>query len=145
MTIVVGIDGSPESKRALRWAVDEGRLRGTPVRAVHAWEYPPLALTADPFLPGGGNSLDLVDPGALNDAAVAFLAAAVAEATDAPDEVEQVAVEGHAAEVLLEAAKDASLLVVASRGHGGFTGALLGSVSQAAVSHAPCTVVVVRA
>jgi nucleotide-binding universal stress UspA family protein len=145
MTIVVGVDGSDESKAALRWAVDEGRLRSEPVRAIHAWSYPPLPLAADPFLPGGGHSLELVDPGELREAASAFLAATVADAVDEPDQVEQVVLEGHPAEVLIEAAKEASLLVVGSRGHGGFTGALLGSVSQAAVNHARCTVAVVRA
>ena len=53
-------------------------------------------------------------------------------------------IQGNAAQVLLDVARDADLLVVGSRGHGGFTGALLGSVSQHCVHHAPCPVVVVR-
>jgi nucleotide-binding universal stress UspA family protein len=144
MPIVVGVDGSAESKEALRWAVEEGRLRVTGVRALVAWEYPPLSAGTDPYLPGAGDALALIDPGDLASMAGARLAEAVAESGATSGEVEEVVVEGHPAKALLEAAKDAELLVVGSRGHGGFTGALLGSVSQACVSHAPCTVVVVR-
>jgi nucleotide-binding universal stress UspA family protein len=145
VAIVVGVDGSAESRQALRWAVEEARLRVTGVRALIAWEYPPLPVGADPYMPGAGTALELIDPGALAAAARTRLAEAVAESGAAAGEVEEVVVEGHPAHTLLEAAKDAELLVVGSRGHGGFSGALLGSVSQACVSHAPCTVVVVRA
>jgi nucleotide-binding universal stress UspA family protein len=70
----------------------------------------------------------------------------VARAVDAADadRVSQHVVMGHPAKVLLDAAADASLLVVGSRGRGGFTGVLLGSVSQYVVARAACPVVVVR-
>jgi len=142
MAIVVGVDGSAESIAAIRWAVEEGRLRKTAVRAVHVWQYP-LMSTGDAFFGPGFDPLP-IDPGELRELAVAGLADAVRKATDVPDAVEQEVVEGHAAEGLVEAAKDAELLVVGSRGHGGFGGLLLGSVSQACAHHARCPVVIVR-
>jgi nucleotide-binding universal stress UspA family protein len=145
MTIVVGADGSAESQQALRWAVEEGRLRDTTVRALHAWEYPPLLGAADPFFVGSVPEPPLVDPRDLEEAARALLAQAVADATDDLEGVVQEVVQGAAAACLLEAAKDAELLVVGSRGHGSVGGLLLGSVSQTCVQHATCPVVVVRA
>jgi nucleotide-binding universal stress UspA family protein len=140
--IVAGVDGSDPSVDALRWAVEEGRLRHAKVIAVHAWEPPiiPFDLTISP--PPDYARL-VADSQA---AAVELVAAAVETATDgAPDAgVETQAVEGPAATVLLEAARDAELLAVGSRGHGGFLGLLLGSVSDQCVRHAPCPVVVHR-
>jgi nucleotide-binding universal stress UspA family protein len=82
---------------------------------------------------------------AIRNGAEALLAEAVAEATAAGDvTIEQRVVEGPAATALIEAAKGAELLVVGSRGHGGFTGLLLGSVSDQVANHAPCPVVIVR-
>ena len=135
-TIVVGVDGSHESKRALLWAIDEARLREARVVALRAWMYP--ALAAGGLIPA---TPDLVDRLAGNEREE--LADAVAEADTGGVEVEQVVVEGAAAQALVEAAAGADLLVVGSRGHGGFTGLLLGSVSQQCAHHAPCPVVIV--
>jgi nucleotide-binding universal stress UspA family protein len=135
--IVVGIDGSDESKRALHWAVEEARLRGAKLLAVHAWSYqftagPDYAPAADPdFLESLRQQADQV------------LDEALAEAGTAGVEIERTAVEGPPAATLVDAAEGADLLVVGSRGRGGFSGLLLGSVSQQAAHHAPCPVVIV--
>ena len=138
--IVVGVDGSPASKAALAWALEEARLRGATLRAVHAWTVvTTFAVDAPPvFLPS------LME--AAESEAEQTLSAAVAEvAGEHPDvPIERSVVEGPAAERLLAAAAGADLLVVGSRGHGGFHGLLLGPVSQQCAHHATCPVVIVR-
>jgi nucleotide-binding universal stress UspA family protein len=134
--IVVGVDGSEPSKAALRWAVEEGRLRGATVVAVHAWLMQ--------FGAGPGFVVPALDPNDVRREAESMLDAAIAEAGDEGVDVERVAVEGVAARVLVEAAEGADLLVVGSRGHGGFAELLLGSVSHQCAQHAPCPVVIVR-
>jgi len=133
------VDGSDESEEALRWALEEARLRNATVRAVFAWR--------DPYVlaPGFGLPEDF-EFDALRERAVETLDAVVAEVvgTQSDVPVEAVIAEGPAGSVLVEAAGDADLLVVGSRGHGGFVGLLLGSVSQQCVTHAPCPVLVVR-
>jgi nucleotide-binding universal stress UspA family protein len=126
--IVVGVDGSEPSKAALRWAVEEARLRHARVRVVHAWwVYPMLQPGADP-----------------TEAVRTFVTETLGGQIDA--EVTPVAVQGEqASAALVDAAEDADLLVVGSRGAGGFSGLLLGSVSQQCTHHAPCPVVIVRA
>lgn len=139
--IVVGIDGSPASKAALAWAVEEARLRGCGVVAVHAWQFPVLG-----FGGYGGTVVPLLTPEDLeklaNDTAHETVEAVVGDDLSVPVvvRVEQ----GHPAGVLLEAGKTADLLVLGSEGHGAFTGMLLGSVSMQVVHHATCTVTVVR-
>ena len=137
--IVVGVDGSDESKEALRWAIEEARLRKATVRAVHAWTYP--VIFGGAYVPP-----EVLDGDRLSREAREALDAVVADvAGEDPDAyIEHVVVEGPAAQVLVDAARDADLLVVGSRGHGGFAGLLLGSVSQQCAHHAPCAVVVVR-
>jgi nucleotide-binding universal stress UspA family protein len=134
--IVVGVDGSPSSMRALRWAVRQAKLTGCEVDAVTAWRYPSsygLAPTADEAMDFQGDAAKILTD-ALNEVSGA-----------GPDVVVCPSVlEGHPAEVLVRAARGADLLVVGSRGHGGFAGALLGSVSQHCVHHASCPVVVIR-
>jgi nucleotide-binding universal stress UspA family protein len=142
MAIIVGVDGSAESIEALRWAIAEARLRETAVRAVHAWRYP-LATAGDPFFGPAFDPLPL-EPSELRELAASGLAEAVGRATADPHAVEQEVVEGHPAEELVRAAKDADMLVVGSRGHGGFSELLLGSVSHACAHHATCPVVIVR-
>lgn len=151
MAIVVGVDGSPEAKRALRWALVEASLRGTPVRAVSVWHLPvEVAPAIGPILP-----VPVYEPADADreedlrrrtqeqlDATVTEVEREIPEAADV--HVEQHVVAGHAAEMLIEAAADAELLVVGSRGRGGFAGLLLGSVSQACAHHARCPVVIVR-
>ncbi len=138
--IVVGVDGSDESKDALRWALDEARLRGCSLRAVHAWLYPMV------YGPGMAPPAFALPVEALRDEAKRVLEAAVEEVVpdEAGVELHQIVAEGPEASVLIDAAQDADLLVVGSRGRGGFTGLLLGSVSQQCASHARCPVVIVR-
>ncbi|HEY4461805.1 MAG TPA: universal stress protein [Streptosporangiaceae bacterium] len=134
--IVVGVDGSPSSIHALEWAIRQAELTGDVIDAVNAWHFP-----NDYGMPVG----DLPDFAALG---AETLDKAIAEARNATGqaaaEIRPHVVEGNPAQALLDLAKGADLLVVGSRGHGGFTGALLGSVSQHVVHHAPCPVVVVR-
>ena len=136
--IVVGVDGSSHSEEALRWALGQARLTGQPVDAVTSWSIP-IDLGV-----GGEGGLVAYDWKGL---ATRTLEKSVAKVVGSPeaDRVSQRAVAGHPAQVLLDAAADAALLVVGSRGRGGFRGMLLGSVSQNVVARAACPVVVVRA
>ncbi len=140
--IVVGIDGSPASIDALHWASDEAQLRGVEVHAVMAWQQPVIygasSLSALGMDPSMETTLAL---SAAAEAEVARLGAKVGKERDVVIVCE--AVEGHPAQALVQAAEGASLLVVGTRGHGGFVGALLGSVSQHVVAQASCPVVVV--
>jgi nucleotide-binding universal stress UspA family protein len=139
--IVVGIDGSEAAGDALRWALAEARLRGAAVRAVHVWAIP-AAVVGPAFV--APVSIDIVPE--LRDSADALLKRVVGEALgDATDvDVERVVAEGAPTAILVEEAESAELLVVGSRGLGGFRGLLLGSVSQQCAHHAPCPVVIVR-
>jgi nucleotide-binding universal stress UspA family protein len=148
--IVVGVDGSQASTDALSWALAEARLRGDAVIAIHAWTPPyPAATLAYPTsaaVPGGlVTPVDDTMADAMRKGAEEVLARTVSEAAADDVTIEQHLVEGPAASALIEAAKGAELVVVGSRGHGGFTGLLLGSVSQQVANHAPCPVVIVRA
>ena len=134
--IVVGVDGSDQSKAALRWAVEEARLRGASVRAVYAW--------SAPYVPVPGAVLTEHNLEELRLQGERMLEAMNEEVDSKGVEVERTSVEGGPARVLVEAAKDADLLVVGSRGRGGFAGLLLGSVSQQCAHHASCPVVIVR-
>ncbi len=138
--IVVGVDGSDGSVEALRWALREARLRGDSVEAIHSWHYPYAAYTEITGMAAG-----VVDRAELEKLGQEVLQETVDRVADEASgvEVTPVLVQGGAAAALLEAAVGADLLVVGTRGHGGFTGLLLGSVSQHAVHHAPCPVVVV--
>jgi|SRR5512145_3367500 nucleotide-binding universal stress UspA family protein len=137
--IVVGVDGSDESKEALRWALEEAELRDASLRVVYAWSDPYV------FTPGYGLPEDF-EFDALREKAVERLDAVIAEVVGATNDakIEGVVTEGPAGSALVRAAEGADLLVVGSRGHGGFVGLLLGSVSQQCVTHAPCPVLVVR-
>ena len=135
--IVVGVDGSEPSSKALRWAADEARLRSATLDVVLAWQ--PAMVGAYPY--GGTQAFD---PRELEAAAKAALSAAVAALDATGLTVSQLLRCGSAASVLIEESKGASLVVVGSRGHGGFSGLLLGSVSQQVLHHAHCPVVIVR-
>ena len=139
----MGVDGSDASKAALRWALAEAKLRGDSVLAVHAWQVPVLPVdVGPPPVPALDTVTMLPD---LERNARALVERVVEEvAADAGVEVETVAIEGAPATVLIDAARDAELLVVGSRGHGGFLGLLLGSVSMQVALHAPCPVVIDR-
>jgi nucleotide-binding universal stress UspA family protein len=133
--IVVGVDGSPESIRALTWALDEARLRGLGVRILYAFP----ALTS--FF---GSTAHEYYPQVEKEAAAMFdKTLAAAPAMDDLD-VERSVEPGNPSEVLVKASLGASLLVVGSRGRGTFHGMTLGSVSTHCVHQAHCPVVVVR-
>jgi nucleotide-binding universal stress UspA family protein len=138
--IVAGIDGSPASLSALRWAIRQAGLTGAVVDAVIAWHYPVPAGVYGWVPSGTEQGYDF------REIAEKIVADAVSDALDPGSDVHvraQVA-EGNPARVLLDASAGADLLVVGSRGHGGFAEALLGSVSQHCVHYAPCPVVVIR-
>lgn len=141
--IVLGVDGSPAGDAAVGFAFAEAALRGTDIAALHAWtpwnvDVPP---PQDPSMPYA------YEPGMLADGEERLLAEAVAGRRERYPgvAVEYEVVRGGAREALIEASRNAELLVVGARGRGGFTGLLLGSVSQAVLHHAHCPVVVVRA
>jgi len=136
--IVVGVDGSDQSKEALRWALDEARLRDASVRVVYAWLAQPVLVPGSPVV--------AADWQLLRRSAEEFVEDVVDQAVESSTDVEVTAVAAHGtpADVLVQASRGADLLVVGSRGHGGFAGLLLGSVSQQCVHHATCPVVIVR-
>jgi nucleotide-binding universal stress UspA family protein len=135
--IVAGVDGSGASRRALQWAVDVARATGAELDVVHAW-HPPY-LGARPYMVTLAATDEMVRAGRQ----------ALDRAIDSVDPrgvelpIERILVEGGAAQALLDTAKGADLLVVGTRGRGGFAGLLLGSVSQQLMHHAGCPVVVV--
>lgn len=131
--IIVGVDGSDASIEALRWAVHQAGLTGGDVVAVTSWQYP--TEYGGQFVAEEVNWESLATQ-TLHDALVQVDAAGV--------HIRPATLEGHPAEALTEASKDADLVVVGSRGHGGFVGMLLGSVSIYVSAHAHCPVVVVR-
>jgi nucleotide-binding universal stress UspA family protein len=136
--IVVGVDGSPASEQALHWAVDYAKAVGGTIDAIAAWEYPA-------FYGWGGTRVpeDVYNPEEL--AGKTLAESVVKVVGDDPGvRINQSVMPGNAAGALLQAAKGAALLVVGSRGRGGFSGVLLGSVSRHLTEHAPCPVVVVR-
>ena len=138
--IVVGVDGSPTSKLALRWAITQARLTGAAIDAVIAWQYPE-ALTGHAWI------MNLVDEPAFDVMAEQALTQAISE-TAGPDPdvtINPVVIRGYPAEVLIDTADGADLLVVGSRGRGGFASVLLGSVSQNCAHHATCPLVIIRA
>ncbi|MBL7495952.1 universal stress protein [Frankia sp. CNm7] len=135
--IVAGTDGSEGSLDALRWAASEAELRGAELLVLLAWQ-PPYT---GPYLP----AIPL-DAGIVEEAAREGLRQALTAVfgDSPPDGVRAEIRQGTAAKVLTDAGKEADLLVVGSRGHGGLVGALLGSVSTAVIHHATCPVLVVR-
>lgn len=133
--IVVGIDSSADSVRALRWALQEATLRDAELELVHAFPTPEIvALPAIVTLPTNDE---------LRLGAEEIIEDALAE-VGGPGEVtvSTTVRAGGSARVLCEAAEGADLLVVGARGLGGFRGLLLGSVSQQVVAHSPCPVLV---
>jgi nucleotide-binding universal stress UspA family protein len=146
--VVVGVDGSAGAKVALRWALAEARLRNSPLRVVHALPFGYIGDRAEAYPYWGGWIESHTSPGfdlnELHRAAKDLLQRAIAADETEGIEIERQVIQGPAAEVLVQAASPDDLLVVGSRGHGGFTGLLLGSVSQQCVHHARCPVVVVH-
>lgn len=136
--IVVGVDGSEPSLKALRWAARQAEITGAGLEAVSAWEYP--AGTWASMAAGMPPELDLatLTREVLDEALAKVLEPGALAAVD------RKVVTGNAAQVLIERSADAALVVVGDRGHSGFAAALLGSVSTHVTQHAHCPVVVVR-
>jgi nucleotide-binding universal stress UspA family protein len=133
--VVVAIDGSEHARRALLWAVEEARLRSAILTVVHVVPLPfdlsaPILARQPTEHELRSLALELIDE-MLRDLDVGDL------------DVERVALIGHVASQLCEAARGAQLLVVGSRGLGGFRGLLVGSVTHQVVAHAPCPILVV--
>ncbi|CNF99122.1 UspA domain-containing protein [Mycobacterium tuberculosis] len=131
--VVVGYDGSGHSEAAVRWAAEEARLRGAPLTVVHAW---------DAFTAVGPMAIPVADLRAAAQEIATEGAKLAREVTGA--DAHAALGRGGSTTALLEAASDADLVVVGSRGRGGFTGLVLGSTGLELAEHAPCPVVVVR-
>lgn len=134
--IVVGVDGSGPSNAALEWAVRQAELSGSRVEGITAWEWPfsygsPMLVSPayDPAADAKNILEDALSP---------------LRASHPNLDISGTVVEGHASQVLVDASKGAELLVVGNRGHGGFSGLLLGSVSERCTARAHCPVLVVR-
>lgn len=132
--IVVGVDGSPQSVLALRWAQTLGQALDATITAVTAWHMETVF---------GSYIVPDWDP---DEGARQTLKDAVQEAFggNPPEGFSGVCIRGTPAKVLMEHSKSAQMLIVGSRGHGGFAGMLLGSVSSACAEHASCPVLVVH-
>jgi len=133
--IVVGVDGSEASKETLLFALEEARRRQTTMHVVHAFtEWEPIP---------GTNAIELDRSPQEREAWLSALVRdVIGEVADV--EIRESTVEDDPAPALLAAARGAELLIVGSRGHGGFAGLLLGSVSQQCAHHASCPIVIVR-
>jgi nucleotide-binding universal stress UspA family protein len=136
-TIVVGVDGSDTSKDALDWAAGEAKLRGAKLVALHAWSYP--AVSGGPF----GMAVPPLDIDFEKEARAALEKVLAGAGLGESSNIRHEIVRGPAAQVLIGASKTADLLVIGSRGLGGFSGLLLGSVGHQCTQHAACPVVVV--
>jgi nucleotide-binding universal stress UspA family protein len=139
---VVGVDGSEESRAALRWSADQAVAQGARLEVVCAWDLPfsGLATSYSPEPAGLPDSREVARraENALDQTLRDVLG------TDTPLDIERVVEKGDPAEVLLRRSEGADLLVVGSRGHGGFSRLLIGSVSEKCVRHATCSVTVIR-
>ncbi len=134
--IVIGVDGSEESRQALEWATGRTARFG-PIRPVHAWDYPVAVWAPSPFGPGGAPPVKEME-----DAALAAAATCVKDLTDVPHEAPEV-FQGDAGSVLVEAARDSQLLVVGTRGRGPVRSNIIGSVGRYCADHSPVPLVIV--
>ncbi|HEX2858053.1 MAG TPA: universal stress protein [Propionibacteriaceae bacterium] len=131
--IVVGVDGSPHSIAALRWALDHAERLGWQVQAVYAWQLPMIAV------PGA------FDPDEMERVAGEELVRTVSQVAPSPRvPLETTTVHGDAGQCLIAAAQGADLLVLGTRGRSPFRGLLLGAVSQGCAASSPCPVVIVK-
>ena len=156
--IVVGVDGSSHSARALRRAKREAQLRGATLQAVHAYK-PIHRSVADDLVRipiGLGGPVGTVATGETTDGPeteeqeimrrteerlVNFIRKHT-EGVEGPDPTPVVIASDHPAEALIDASHSADLLVIGTRGHGGFTGMLLGSVAHQAIQHGRCPILI---
>jgi len=138
--IVVGVDGSPSSRMALRWALRQANFTDGTVDAILAWQIP-MVLQSYGMAP-----VYVEQDGGFEDDAKKTIEAVISEEVAPADSqrVRSLVIHGNPAQVLLDAAAGADLLVVGSRGHGEFAEALLGSVSQNCVHHASGPVLIMR-
>jgi nucleotide-binding universal stress UspA family protein len=133
--VVVGVDGSSQSKRALRWATAVAASFGASIEAVAAWQTPsmsgwgPVAVAWDPK-----QDMEICLKDAVDDVF----------GDNRPEHLHLSVREGHAAQVLIQQSTGAAMVVVGSRGHGGFAGLLLGSVSASVAELAHCPVLVIH-
>lgn len=132
--IVVGVDGSDPSKLALRWAARIAAAENARIEAVIAWQLPALAYASMEPIVDMQHAMEEVLLHTVDDVF----------GDQRPDGMELRAVQGGGAPVLVDASADAVMVVVGSRGRGGFVGLLLGSVSSKVAEHAECPVLVVR-
>lgn len=131
--IVVGVDGSQHGNAAFRWALEEARLHDGEIVAIFAWQMPLIGV------PGA------FDRDEIERLATAFLDEAVdAVVTDPSVPITRLVAQGDVSVSLIESSREADMLVLGSRGRGGFAGLRLGSVSQACVQWAQCPVVIVK-
>jgi nucleotide-binding universal stress UspA family protein len=139
-TVIVGVDGSPSSTAALAWAARYADAIGATLHAVLAWHYPsvaggpPVGHTPEPVRSQVEQSRYEILDKAIESACRELPAI----------QVDRKVVYGHPAQALIDESRNAHLLVVGSKGHGGFTGMMLGSVSTHCVHHASCPVTVVK-
>lgn len=133
--IVVGVDGSEDSHRALAWAAEEARHRGATLHIVYSWTFPDVAMRIDP-----GGEPPAVD---LAKEAAAVVEEALATVDVSGIEVKREVCNENAATGLIHASEGADMIVIGSRGLGGFRGLLLGSVGNQVAQHAHCPVVIV--
>jgi nucleotide-binding universal stress UspA family protein len=133
---VVGVDGSDHSRTALRWAAAAADAAGVPVRAVQSWIHPRSAMLPIAAVPVSSEEMDEQTQQAITTIATDALGSSAVVTTDV--------LRGPPAGALLQTVTPDSVLVLGSRGLGGFAGLLLGSVSQECVEYASCPVVVVR-
>jgi nucleotide-binding universal stress UspA family protein len=139
--IVVGVDGSESSRAALHWAYDEAAHHDAALIAVSTWHLPPLPMSPPygQLPPEGYESQPERDARELLERLTEDLEPRTPEV-----DVRISISKGNPAKVLIDMSQSADLVVVGSRGHGGFAGMLLGSVSQHVVAHKACPVVVIR-
>lgn len=134
--VVVGIDGSPQSAEALRFAIDYARRVGAELQAVIAWEN----TLGFGFVPAGAQSLEHEAETTLE----RTIEKVVAEETEPLPPITRRVLRGHSTPVLVEASRGARLLCVGDRGYGGFAGLLLGHCGENCARLASCSVVIVR-
>jgi len=140
--ILVGVDGSPASRKALEWASDEAVKHGSEIVALTAYlALPPPPSTGTVSVHEAQSASE-----AASKAAQQLLMETVRDVLgdDPPVLVQPRVKEGNAAKLLIDLSEEADVVVIGSRGRGGFLGLLLGSVSQNVAAHAKCTVVVAR-
>ena len=131
--IVVGVDGSPSSQRAVRWASEQAKLTGATLRAVSSWRWPNYITILPPGVDLASDTRRTLDE---------VLEEALTGSEDVS--VTRHVIEGPPGPALLTQAQDATLLVVGAQGRAAFPGMLLGSVAEYCVRHGSCPVVVVR-